>query len=793
MKQPVTRSTRNRWPIFALSAILLGAFALRVHLLGAQNVWWDEALAIWARRKGFWPMTLWTAADVHPPLFFWGLFATTAVAGQTEFAARFPDVVYGLLTIPFAYQLGRRLTNRTVGLLTALLIATARFHVWWSQEMRMYALAGLMGTASLYFFVTWWQKERHAPVNAWRSLVPYVLASVSALYSLYLSAFVLLVENAFVFIAGLSLTPPDRRRTWWRWALGQMVTFLCFLPWLLLALDRMNTWSSATPFDFSLFVQLYVVALSLGISTHIERYLPIALPFLAIGLAGLALAWTQAKNAAQRAVQRETATLLLLCLTVPPLAVYLLSRPRGLFYSPHVEARYLLPFAGPFYLFVAWGLVQLWRRWRAVGALCGALVLAAFAWSLPQHYADRYLRDELQTMVRTISAYTEANDVVAVVSGNRYPIWDYYYNDPLRPGPRPPVLYLPSGADELTAENVTRQLSPLLAAYDRIWLAHIDPALQDPQSLAPAWLSDHWSQQYELTADHNTLYLYAPPEKAPSLAADAVPQHRLALDLSPAGTLLGYDLPTTTYRPGDQARLALYWQDTRPARVMVQWRDAQGAVRGQGEATLSQGGGARQIFTLDIYPRTPAGRYTAHIQVDDVWYDKPLAWITVSDTKPLLDHAAPETIATWQVDDLATLEGYTLTIPGQRGLVEALQPGDQVELTLFWRARQKIDHRYTVFTQLVGQAYNPATNGPLWAQHDTEPLDGGWPTTQWLPGELMADKHAWQIPENAPAGDYQLWAGLYDLQTGQRLPITNESNQVSDHAQLATLPLRVSP
>ncbi|MDW8069818.1 MAG: hypothetical protein RML46_13050, partial [Anaerolineae bacterium] len=50
---------------------LLVAFALRVYRLGDQNIWWDEGLAIWAVRHHFLETTLWTAGDVHPPLYFW--------------------------------------------------------------------------------------------------------------------------------------------------------------------------------------------------------------------------------------------------------------------------------------------------------------------------------------------------------------------------------------------------------------------------------------------------------------------------------------------------------------------------------------------------------------------------------------------------------------------------------------------------------------------------------------------------------------------------------------------------
>ena len=89
--------------------LLLLAFALRLFRLGDQNVWWDEGLAIWAVRKSFIDTTLWTAGDVHPPLFVWTLWPWVRLVGQTEFAARLITVVWGMLSAALAYALGRRL------------------------------------------------------------------------------------------------------------------------------------------------------------------------------------------------------------------------------------------------------------------------------------------------------------------------------------------------------------------------------------------------------------------------------------------------------------------------------------------------------------------------------------------------------------------------------------------------------------------------------------------------------------------------------------------------------------
>ncbi len=125
----------GRWGIPSLVLIL--AFGLRLFRLGDANLWWDEALAVWAVRKGLLGVTLWTAGDVHPPLFFWFLWAWVQLVGEGEFAVRLLSVVFGVLTVAVAYSLGSMLAGRTMGSLAGLLTGLARFHVWWSRPSSM--------------------------------------------------------------------------------------------------------------------------------------------------------------------------------------------------------------------------------------------------------------------------------------------------------------------------------------------------------------------------------------------------------------------------------------------------------------------------------------------------------------------------------------------------------------------------------------------------------------------------------------------------------------------------------
>ena len=57
------------------------------------------------------------------------------------------------------------------------------------------------------------------------------------------------------------------------------------------------------------------------------------------------------------------------------------------------------------------------------------------------------------------------------------------------------------------------------------------------------------------------------------------------------------------------------------------------------------------------------------------------------------------------------------------------------------------------------------------AQADGIPLGGFRPTTSWRVGEALVDRHSIELPSDLPAGEFVLWVGLYDPNTGQRMPI----------------------
>ena len=107
------------------------------------------------------------------------------------------------------------------------------------------------------------------------------------------------------------------------------------------------------------------------------------------------------------------------------------------------------------------------------------------------------------------------------------------------------------------------------------------------------------------------------------------------------------------------------------------------------------------------------------------------------------------------------LTGYDLHSPDPR-------PGSPLDLTLYWNATTTPPANYSFFLHLIGDD-DPR---PL-AQVDGNPAVPARLTQTWdRPGEtLISPRFALPLPDDLPPGDYRVMLGLYNFETGARLPV----------------------
>ena len=133
---------------------------------------------------------------------------------------------------------------------------------------------------------------------------------------------------------------------------------------------------------------------------------------------------------------------------------------------------------------------------------------------------------------------------------------------------------------------------------------------------------------------------------------------------------------------------------------------------------------------------------------------------------------APQEIIHARFGDEIELIGY-----------DSARDGDAIVLSVYWSCLTETHEDYTVFAHLIG-ALNPATQSSVWAQDDTRPGRGTFPTARWQSGEVIVDEYRLTPPPTAPRGEYQIEIGMYNLATGARVRVVDangapmESNRV---------------
>jgi hypothetical protein len=126
----------------------------------------------------------------------------------------------------------------------------------------------------------------------------------------------------------------------------------------------------------------------------------------------------------------------------------------------------------------------------------------------------------------------------------------------------------------------------------------------------------------------------------------------------------------------------------------------------------------------------------------------------------------------------ANVTPYTLNYDGQARLLgyrvepESVAAGGRIEVTLCWEALRPMTQDYTLFIHLLGHENLRV------AERTTYPGQGRFPTSLWTMGRAFCESYRLEVAPWAPAPElYALEVGLYDFETGWRLPVQDTSGQ----------------
>ncbi len=399
-----------------LCGILLVGAWLRFTLLSRQSLWFDEAdVVVRAQRSLGTVLRTFVTPGENGPLYNLLLHFWIQIFGPSEASVRLPSAIAGFLTIPVMYVVGWRTLGRRTGLFAAGLLAISPYHVWYSQEAKMYTIAVLLTLVSTALFIEALQR------NERRWWIGYVVVTSLGFYFHVTTVLIFVAQSAFFLVTWRRWK--DQHRSW---LISVAVLTLPYLPIALwagrVALGGANTWQSkvtlwqmtqieATKFAVnrakdllteSRGTRLYGGAAALGVAT--------------MGLLG----WGANEVNVQK--QRRWMLLFVTLIVLPVLMFYVVTLKQPLF-----NDRYLI-MALPFYLLlVAAGVRGLEARlWPLALVLSAALI--GYAW-MPLRDINRSnlsQKEDWRPAYEYVVQRAQPDDLLLIHPGYLITTYDYY-------------------------------------------------------------------------------------------------------------------------------------------------------------------------------------------------------------------------------------------------------------------------------------------------------------------------------------------------------------------------------
>ena len=456
-----------------LGLIIVAGSVLRLTGLGRQSLWFDEIdVVVRAQRPLDVILDTFTAAGENGPVYNLFLWAWVRIAGISEIAVRFPSAVAGALAIPLIYLLGRRLAGRSAGLVAAGLLAINPYHVWYSQEAKMYSFIVVLAILSSLLLV---EALNRNTVRLW---VSYVAVTTLMFYT-HVTSILVFVAQVFFILATLQ-TWRDRMRPL---LLSGAALTLPYIPIAIWAWRVIGGGARTWQPDVSLWEAVRIV----GIKFAANRSEIFIEERLALMFAALALMGAAALVARRRL--NESGVLLITLAVIPVIGIYLASTRNSVF-----SDRYVIVSLPAYLILVAVGIVILWRHryiWP-VGVVALVLIFS-YSWATLRdvNLAETAEKEDWRSAYALVASDALPDDIILTHPG--YILTTYQYFSQREPSlAQHETITIPTFQVKWLNEQIMVEwIVDRVGQPDRLWyIESPDRVLaEDPDQTLEGWLT----------------------------------------------------------------------------------------------------------------------------------------------------------------------------------------------------------------------------------------------------------------------------------------------------------------
>jgi mannosyltransferase len=211
------------WWLWPLIAVIVTYFVIMIFSIG-QAIWFDEGYSITLARRPLGELLALTAVDAHPPLYYIILKIWAGVFGWSEYAIRSMSAIAAALTVGVVFLMIRKLFTVRAALAVLPFLVLAPFALRYGYEVRMYAVASLIGALATLVLVYAYRRQS---LKLW---VLYAILVALGMYTLYMTAALWVAHVTWLML----VSRPTTARAFFRqpWLLAFVGAAVLFSPYL---------------------------------------------------------------------------------------------------------------------------------------------------------------------------------------------------------------------------------------------------------------------------------------------------------------------------------------------------------------------------------------------------------------------------------------------------------------------------------------------------------------------------------------------------------------------------------
>ncbi len=359
------------------------------------------------------------AYDFQPPLLHLLLHFAIPFSQKEAWLRIWGALIPSLFTIYLTIKLGEKTLQKNTGALAGLLLGISSFHIYFSQELRPYALPALFATLSWFIII---KNQKAKTIQLWS----LVLSTIAGLYSSYLYPFIVIGQFGYALF---NLRDTAKRQ----YFISVLLAVLAFLPWMPKFLEQLQVggtlrqdlpgWEEVVSIP-----QLKAIPLTIAKFTFGVLDITLTPFFLCVGLLlsiSLLIGIFALMNKA-KANNLKILFIFVFWFIVPLFTAWLIS-----FIVPVVQPKRMLAIHPAFVLLISACITTLLahkqKLYKVTGNLLLVTCIGVSIWSTTQYYLNKNLqRENWRDLHTQILTQYPKNSVVLFSFPEPFAPWTWY-------------------------------------------------------------------------------------------------------------------------------------------------------------------------------------------------------------------------------------------------------------------------------------------------------------------------------------------------------------------------------